>query len=513
MKRLFSLLRSLLSGLRGKLTLTYTLVTVLALLALEMFLFFSAFLISSLTNTDLRDYLTDVIYYLYPDAQEYLQPGQEDLQGLQAWLEQVHARGYASVEPQYAFDSPAALIVQSEPMYVLSPDGVVLAQSPAGRDSRVGQHYNLADIPGGSDLFRHALEGGYDSMKLASITAERNYLMAVPVMQGDRPSEVVGVILLTIRRPPSMLLQVLPTMLGWVLATGIILLMLVAPFGALFGFIMSRGLTTRLNRLASAVDAWSEGDFGPRPVDRSKDEIGYLSMRMRNMAERVQNLLQTQQQLAMIEERNRLARDLHDTVKQQTFATLMQVRAARNLIGQDPEAARQRLEEAESLIKTSQQDLGLIIAELRPAALDGQGLAGALRDYLDTWNRHSRILGTLNVVNERALPLDLEQTLYRVAQEALSNVARHSRASSVTVRLAYEPDKVCLSVIDNGVGFDPAEHSSGYGLQSMRERLSAAGGYLTIEGEAGEGTVLKAVVPVKTRSFKDDRANHSPAGR
>ena len=142
-------------------------------------------------------------------------------------------------------------------------------------------------------------------------------------------------------------------------------------------------------------------------------------------------------ELALLEERNRLARELHDTVKQQTFATLMQVRAARNLLDQDPAAAREHLEEAEELIKTSQQELGLMIAELRPAALEGQGLAGALQrlpgHLVAAYPHPGRVSRSQN---ERRLPLEVEQALFRVAQEALSNVARHSRASAATVRLA-----------------------------------------------------------------------------
>ena len=134
----------------------------------------------------------------------------------------------------------------------------------------------------------------------------------------------------------------------------------------------------------------------------------------------------------MMEERNRLARELHDTVKQQTFATLMQVRAAKNLLEQRPgrrpaaPGARPR-----ALIKTSQQELGLIIAELRPAALEGQGLArraARLPGHLVAACAHpGRLPGA---ATSAALPLEVEQALYRVAQEALSNVARHSRASA-----------------------------------------------------------------------------------
>jgi two-component system, NarL family, sensor histidine kinase LiaS len=216
---------------------------------------------------------------------------------------------------------------------------------------------------------------------------------------------------------------------------------------------------------------------------------------MRRMAEHIQALLHTQHELALMEERTRLARELHDTVKQENFATLMQVRAARNLLERDPQAAGKHLEDAEALLKISQQELGLLITELRPTALEGRGLAGAMEDYLATWSQHARIPADLQVQNEQRLPLEVEQALFRVAQEALSNAARHSRASAVTVRLSFEPGEVTLSITDNGVGFDPSNGSSGFGLQSMQERMAAIHGRLDVQSAPDSGATITASAP------------------
>ncbi len=249
------------------------------------------------------------------------------------------------------------------------------------------------------------------------------------------------------------------------------------------------------------------------PVDRSHDEIGYLSMRMHNMADRIQQLLQSQQELATMQERSRLARELHDTVKQQTFATLMQIRAARNELITDPASAGKHLEESEALLKTTQQDLGLMITELRPSALEGQGLAAALRGYLENWSQHTRIPADFQVSGERALPLPVEQALYRVAQEALTNVDRHSRASAVTVRLNCEDGLACLTVSDNGLGFDlvpraegknsgahPIAKPAGYGLQSMRERLALVRGTFDVTS-SNDGTTITACIPIERNAL------------
>lgn len=487
-----------LHSLRGRLILTYTAVTVLALLALEIIVLVLSFSVFGAGSSDQQQYFNDVIYTLYPQAQAYLQPGEEDLAGLQAWLERVYASGYASMQPQTFYDSPAAGVVPGSNMVVLSTEGRVLAEAPLREGSLVGQQYAPPQGQAAPHLLENALAGWRDPAMLSAVTPEGKYWFAVPVPQEDSFAALVGVILLTLEPPPPMARQVFPAVLGSVALTGLILLCAVAPFGAVFGLILSGGLIRRLAALTAAADAWSEGDFSALPADRKQDEIGLLGRRMRNMAERLQALLQDRQVLAQMEERNRLARDLHDTVKQQSFATLMQIRAARNRLAEDPAEAEQHLLEAESLVKASQQDLALMIAELRPAALADQGLEEALRLYLATWSSQACIPSSFDCSNARSLSLDVEQALYRVAQEALANVARHSRATAVRVSLVFERELVCLEIRDNGVGFDAQSAAAGYGLQSMRERLASVDGFLRVESSA-EGTVVAAeiVLPVQ----------------
>ncbi len=490
--------------LRGKLILTYTTVTVLALLALELVILVIIFLFSGGLNTESLSYLSDVVSVLPMQARQYLRPGANDLAGLQGWLQDTYDAGYASLPPQGIMDSPAAAIFRNDPMYVLSPDETVLAAAPASAKGLVGRKYSPPqDVAGSKDILDNALKLELQAASVSTRKPDGNFLLAVPVQQSQGEGPLAAIILVTVKPPPGGVSEWWPVILGIVPVTGLILLVAVAPFGALFGLIMSRGLTRRLKALTQAADAWGEGDFSVQPLqDRSHDEISTLGVRLRRMAERVQALLHTQQELALLEERNRLARELHDTVKQETFATLMQVRAAKNLLERDPAAARQRLNEAEELIKSSQQELGLIISELRPAALEGQGLAGAVSDYLATWSQHSRIPAEIQVQGERRLPLEVEQTLFRVAQEALSNVARHSRASAASVRLEFDPDGVSLCVADNGVGFDPSAASSGFGLQSMRDRMAAIQGRLVVQSTPDGGATITASAPALRQEQK-----------
>ncbi|MEP7357418.1 MAG: histidine kinase [Anaerolineales bacterium] len=492
-------------GLRGKLILTYTLVTVLALLALEVLALLglgAAGLVSIGIDPNRDGYLNDVVGTLPPQARPYLQPGAEDLPGLQAWLEQVAASGQASPPPQYLGDSPAALLVPGRPLYVLSPAGVVLARAPnpGAQPNPVGQTYTAPDTASG-EMVQRALGGELFGSRLPTPDANGNYALAVPVAQSIGSRTIVGVVLVSVGPPPPFnwwelwprVLGLAPTAASVVAVTAVALLVAVAPLGALFGLVMSRGLTRRLAALSAAADAWSEGNFQPLPPEQGSDEISLLGRRLRHMAERIQTLMQSQQALAALQERNRLARELHDTVKQQAFATLMQVRAARNQLSADPAEAERRLMEAEELIRTSQMELGRLIAELRPAGLEGQGLATALRAYAATWAEQSHIPATVSIQNERALPLDTEQALYRVAQEALANAARHSRGSAVGLQLVYGPTLVSLSVSDNGVGFDPRAAAAGFGLESMRQRLAELRGRLTVNSSPA-GTTVQAEV-------------------
>jgi signal transduction histidine kinase len=198
------------------------------------------------------------------------------------------------------------------------------------------------------------------------------------------------------------------------------------------------------------------------------------------------------QDLAAAAERNRLARDLHDSVKQQVFATIMQLGAARVLLEREPHAAYAPVIEAEQLARQAGAELSLLIHELRPVSLDQRGLAETLRAYLNDWSRQSQIAIELRAGAGRPLAAAAEQALLRVVQEALANVARHSQATSVTVELSYNADAVALAIADNGRGFDTQTIQKGVGLASMRERLAELGGRLLIESRPGEGTRVTA---------------------
>jgi signal transduction histidine kinase len=265
--------------------------------------------------------------------------------------------------------------------------------------------------------------------------------------------------------------------------------------GTLFGVVASRTITHRLGSITVAADAWSRGEFQTTVLDGRRDELGMLAADLNVMAQQLQRLVATRQELAVVEERHRLARDLHDSVKQQTFVITMLVGAARNLVTGNTEAERM-LSEAERLAVQTQQELTTLIRTLRPIALSDTRLSTTLREFCGDWSRLTKIAVQLDTPDELPMAPNAQQELFRVAQEALTNVARHSKATEVAIRVCVEGALVVLTIQDNGHGFDP-EHLSGagLGLRSMRERVETLGGSLKILS-GDEGTRIDARIPV-----------------
>ncbi len=273
-------------------------------------------------------------------------------------------------------------------------------------------------------------------------------------------------------------------------------LLFMALMALTFGYVIARQLTKRLENISTAAEAWGRGDFTAVAEDKSADEVGELSRRLNRMAEELREVVALRQNLAASEERNRLARDLHDTVKQRAFALSMQIAATQALIEHDPTAAQTRLVEAEKLAHQIQHELVNILEELRPAnATQPQPtLSAALGEMLEDWSRQSGIPVTTRAEETSPLPLHTQSELLRIVQEALANIARHSRAQNVAVQLQRFPQngQVSLTIQDDGCGFDPAHRNGGMGLRNMRERAKALpSGAFTLTSNINRGTRIQ----------------------
>jgi signal transduction histidine kinase len=210
----------------------------------------------------------------------------------------------------------------------------------------------------------------------------------------------------------------------------------------------------------------------------------------------VDELKETQhklRELAVVEERNRLARDLHDSVKQQVFAISMQLSAAKTSLS-EADKAFPSIVEAERLAQQAGAELTTLINALRPPALERKTLATAVREYVEEWSRQNKISIERNIDSSISLVQQSEQALFRVLQEALANVARHSRADKVVVELKADDNAVTLSIADNGIGFDAKQIAKGIGLDSMQERLIAVNGKVEVLSERSQGTRVIAKV-------------------
>ena len=200
------------------------------------------------------------------------------------------------------------------------------------------------------------------------------------------------------------------------------------------------------------------------------------------------------------DERRRMAREIHDTLAQGLTGIITQLQAADQVRAQ-PERWQQHMDQVKALARDSLDAARRSVAALGPAELDDARLPEAITQLAAGWSRTSGVPAQVETTGEaRPLLAGIETTLFRVAQEALANVAKHAGAARVAVTLSYLDDVVLLDVRDDGAGFSPsagtpAADGGGYGLRGVRQRLELVGGTLAIESAPGDGTALSASVP------------------
>ena len=476
--------------MRWRLTLTYTAVTIGALLTMELILLGvvgvgivalvnSGFIPAQLIEAASADYA--------PILQFYLAQSPPDQEGIAGWLERVGTA--SSLTLPLSFEA-------TDEMLVVGRDGRLLGVRPADllKNERIGQPLDGNLIPGMADPLQAALSGNEDPESLYSLVeTDRKVVLALPIW--DEPHQQVLGVLVAIGEMPTVWSQfgdVLP-----ILGISLLFFTIVAGLaGTVYGFLAARRPVQRLNQLSEASLAWSQGDFSVTVDDPSGDELGQLAYRLNDMAAQFEQLLDTRRELVVVEERNRLARDLHDSAKQQAFAAAAQISTARKLIKSDPDAAARHIEEAERLTKDLRTELSNLIQQLRPAALESKGLVDALREHAEDWSRQNGIEAEVHVQHRRSLPLEIDQAVFRIVQEALANVARHSQANRVEIKLAYSKLDISCAISDDGLGFNPDGIRSGFGLRSMGERTEALGGTLSFESSPGEGTTVSLSIPL-----------------
>ncbi|WP_169512956.1 GAF domain-containing sensor histidine kinase [Actinopolymorpha alba] len=248
--------------------------------------------------------------------------------------------------------------------------------------------------------------------------------------------------------------------------------------------LMSRGVV--LGVLCSQCPA------GEHP---SKLELAYLSIIAGKAASAVDSsqLVAAAQEKAALEERQRLARELHDSVSQALYGIALGARTARQVLDYAPEQVDQPIGYILQLAEAGLADMRALIFELRPQALAEEGLVVALHKQLAALHARHGVVTHADLGTEPAAALKVKQAFYRIAQEALQNIARHAHAHHVTMRLDSSAGELVLEISDDGTGFDPSASFPGHlGLRSMRERINEIGGALEIISAPGEGTRVRA---------------------
>jgi signal transduction histidine kinase len=213
------------------------------------------------------------------------------------------------------------------------------------------------------------------------------------------------------------------------------------------------------------------------------------------------HLYERVRQAAALEERNRLARDLHDSVSQALYAIVLAVTAGQANLTKDLNRVARALDNIQALTGAAQADLRALLFDLRADSVAQRGLVNALQERAQFLRLRHGLTVETELCAEPALRTQCKNALYGIAREALHNAAKHARASQVDLKLAQSGDYLVLEVADNGVGFTPDKVRSGrYGLQSMRERAAELGADFRIESAPDQGTRVVVVVPNATYS-------------
>jgi signal transduction histidine kinase len=281
---------------------------------------------------------------------------------------------------------------------------------------------------------------------------------------------------------------------GQLLSGQYALLFAIVPVGVLFGLAASRRLVRRVRRLDRAAVAVADGDYTVTLPVSGRDEVGRLEANFTTMTRQLGSALAAERQRATgdarVAERARIAREVHDAISQHLFGLRM---IAAGMGRADP--GNQQARAIERISEEALRDMQALLTELRPARLDGAGLAPALQEICAAY--HDRLGVTVHAdLDDVTVPAPVEHALLRITQEACTNAVRHGHARRLAVSMTRQDGHVELAVRDTGAGFDPAAPHTGSGLAHIRDRVAELGGTVDIDAAPGRGAALTVRVPV-----------------
>lgn len=300
-------------------------------------------------------------------------------------------------------------------------------------------------------------------------------------------------------------------------------IVLATSFGLLINVLLLRASFRPLFSLLSTIRAVSRGKTGERArIIQSDTEISELAQAFNGMLDRLEAARREQAMLilqAQEEERRRLALELHDESSQNLTALLIHLEVLSQSLHALPETtitndARKQLEGKlvylAGLSQHTLENIRMLAQQLRPSVLDDLGLYAAFRWLVEDARQrlHQDVELHMEGVEDRLagynLPAIFQTALFRIAQESLTNIARHAEAQHVCISLMKEQEHICLQVRDDGCGFDSSQHPSGLGIFGMRERASLLGGTIQIQSQPGQGTTVRASLPLPAGDVKEE---------
>jgi len=260
--------------------------------------------------------------------------------------------------------------------------------------------------------------------------------------------------------------------------------------------------------VASYVAVIRRLETARREAETARQESQALLVELQEAHRELQAYAAQIEELAAAEERNRLARELHDSVTQTIFSMTLTAESARILLERDPSKAAAQLDRLLELAQSALAEMRSLISHLRPKTVAEEGLIPALGRHIAERGNQDGLTIAFRLEGyeeDRRLPPETEEALFRVVQEGLNNVVKHAQTDRAEIRLCLSDELVCLLVEDRGVGFDITRVSSGtshLGLASMHERVKGLGGTLRIESQPGAGTQIKAEIPLAMEEAK-----------
>lgn len=328
---------------------------------------------------------------------------------------------------------------------------------------------------------------------------------------------VVLLLLLFTDRPNEFLSLV--KQIKWGLPVVLLLLFTPVAIGAIFGYMHGNYIKKRLEVITEGTLAYERGNFTYRLPHIGDDEIGQMSLHLNEMAQRVEDQVaslqrlssekaewnETLKQAAITEERQRLARELHDAVSQQLFAISMMTSAVGKIVAEQPDKAREQIAAIERMASEAQSEMRALLLHLRPTHLEGKKLKEGVDNLLDELKTKYNLSISWQVEEITGLSKGIEDHLFRIIQEAISNTLRHAKATSIELILYMANEQVRLKITDNGIGFNVDEQkTSSYGLRTMVERVNEIGGMIEIFSRPQKGTEIEVKVPVVKGRDSDD---------